>query len=350
MKRLVAGLLAAIGAIVLIADAILASLPNHTTAPLERAEPSLVRPVVTSPDKVLGYESCAKCHEQEIVSWKRTPHFTTFDRLHRTPEAKQIAKRLGFRSVKRNDTCIQCHYTHQSKGDRTRAISGVSCESCHGAATDWITIHNDYGSPTATKETETAANRIHRLQTSISLGMNNPANVYLIARQCLSCHTVPSEELVNTGGHIAGSVDFELVSWSQGSVRHNFLRTGGHTNAPSDPNRQRLMYVVGLLTDLEMSLRATAKATVKARYGISVAQRAARLKKQLWQVHQAVQHPLLGEALDAALTAPLRLHQAEALLAAADRIGAAAYQLAAQVDGSELTAVDGWIIPAGQFK
>ena len=61
--------------------------------------------------------------------------------------------------------------------------------------------------------------------------MNNPHNIYLIARQCYDCHTVPNERLVNVGGHLAGSQDFELVAWSQGMVRHNFLRTGGTTNA-----------------------------------------------------------------------------------------------------------------------
>ena len=180
--------------------------------------------------------------------------------------------------------------------------------------------------------------------------MNNPANLYLIARQCYDCHTVPSEELVNRGGHLAGSTQFEFVAWSQGTVRHNFLRTGGHANAPSNPERQRVMYVVGLLADLEMSLRATARATVKAEYGIASAQRAARLKKRLFALEQQLRHPLLAAALDAALSAPLRLHQTEVLLAAADRIGEAAYRFAEQVDGGELSQVDRWLPTAGQFK
>ena len=344
MKQVVASSSAATLALVLLIDAMSASLPEDRARRISPPVPT------TSPAKVLGHESCAKCHEQELIAWKQTPHYTTFDRLHRTPEAKQIAKRLGFRSVKRNDTCIQCHYTQQSHGDRTRAIAGVSCESCHGAAADWVAVHNDYGGPSATKETETAGNRLRRLETSIALGMNNPANVYLIAKQCLACHTVPSEELVNTGGHLAGSTQFELVAWSQGTVRHNFLRTAGQVNAPSAPDRQRVMFVVGLLADLEMSLRATASATVKAPYGVTSARRAARLKKQLFSLQQELEHPLLAEALDAALRAPLRLHHSQVLVAAADRIGDAAYRFAEQVDGGELSQVDRWLPSVELFK
>ena len=61
--------------------------------------------------------------------------------------------------------------------------------------------------------------------------MRNPVNVYLLAQSCYRCHTVPDERLVNVGGHHAGSLDFELVSWSQGTVRHNFVRTDGKVNA-----------------------------------------------------------------------------------------------------------------------
>ena len=37
---------------------------------------------------------------------------------------------------------------------------------------------------------------------------------------------VPEERLVNVGGHTAGSA-FELVSWSQGEVRHNLQKSAG---------------------------------------------------------------------------------------------------------------------------
>jgi hypothetical protein len=285
-----------------------------------------------------------------MLAWRETPHFATFEALHRKPEAKAIADRLGLRSVKRNDQCTKCHYTTQSDEGRERVVAGVSCESCHGAAEDWITLHSDYGGPTATKATETSDHRQQRVADSIAAGMNNPANLYAIARQCLACHTSPDERLVNVGGHAAGSAEFELVAWSQGKVRHNFLRTDGASNAPSRPERLRVMFVVGVMADLEASLRATAAASEKAAYGMAAAQRAARQKRRLYEISQLVQNPHVAEAMQAALGARLKLNNRETLVAAADAIGRAANDFAETADGAELTAIDPLLPTPEQYK
>lgn len=292
------------------------------------------------PAKILGAESCARCHEQEYRQWQQTPHFATFESLHRLPAAKDIVDRLGLSSVKRNEVCVRCHYTEQVVDERTRVVSGVSCESCHGAARDWSPLHNDYGGPTATSEQETPEHAQQRREASIAAGMNNPKNLYLVARQCLSCHTTPDEKLVNVGGHNAGSKDFELVAWSQGMVRHNFLRTGGVVNGEATLEELRVMYIVGVLADLEASLRATALATSKAPFGIASAQRAASLKRRLYEISQRVPNKHLQAAVDAALAVPLKLRRSEALTAAADKVGSAAYAFAASADGAELVAID----------
>ena len=313
------------------------------------AEPNL-EPLSCDPAQVLGANSCAKCHENEVQQWKLTPHFGTFDTLHRKPEAKEITKRLGLSSVKRNDTCVKCHYTQQLKGERVRVVSGISCESCHGAAQQWNPLHNDYGGPNVTKESETDEHRQQRIEASIAAGMNNPHNLYLIARQCLACHTTPDEQLVNVGGHTPGSRDFELVSWSQGMVRHNFLRTGGTSNGEATQSQLRVMYVVGVMADLEASLRATAKATVKAPFGTASAQRAAGLKHKLLAIEQQTDDPYIQQALDAALQAPLKLNQSDALLAAAKAIGEAAFAFAQQADGNQLESLDALLPPPGSYK
>jgi hypothetical protein len=313
------------------------------------AEPAF-GPQVPEPAKVVGSDQCAKCHQQEVQQWMRTPHFATFDTLHRTPQAKQIADRLGLRAIKRNDVCTQCHYTKQQQGERMRVIAGVSCESCHGGATDWIAIHADYGGEGVTKAAETAEHRARRLEESIALGMNNPHNIYLIARQCYDCHTVPDESLVNVGGHMAGSQDFELVAWSQGIVRHNFVRTDGATNGVLSPVELRVLYVVGVMTDLEYSLRAVAVATQKATFGTASAQRAARMKKRLHEIQQLVNEPLLEPALEAVSSVELRLGNQGTIVAAADAVGKAAYQFAAEADGNRLSTLDPLIPQPSQYK
>jgi hypothetical protein len=300
--------------------------------------------------KVLGPDSCTKCHENEMRQWQATPHYATFDTLHRKPEAKAIADRLGLGSIKRNDTCMACHYTQQQVDSRVRVVSGVSCESCHGAAKDWIALHNDYGGPNITKETETPEHRQERITMSVEAGMNNPANLYLIARQCLSCHTTPNEQLVNVGEHAAGSPEFEFVAWSQGMVRHNFLRTNGTANAAANPAELRVMYVVGVLADLEASLRATAAATSKAPFGIASAQRAAALKQKLYDISKLVSNPHVDDALQAALAVPLKLNQREQLTAAADAVGKAAFGFATETDGNALAAIDPLLPKPEQYK
>jgi hypothetical protein len=280
----------------------------------------------------------------------RTPHFATFDTLHRSPQAKQIADRLGLRSIKRSDVCTQCHYTQQSQGGRLRVVAGVSCESCHGGAADWLALHADYGGENVTKAMETTEHRAKRLEESIALGMSNPHNIYLIAKQCYDCHTVPDESVVNVGGHLAGSQDFELVAWSQGIVRHNFLRTGGATNGELSPAELRVMYVVGVLTDLEYSLRAVATATQKATFGVTNAQRAARMKRRLHELQKLVNEPLVQPALEAVATVELRLGNRAAIVAAADAVGKAAYEFADEADGNRLAALDPLIPQPSQFK
>lgn len=302
------------------------------------------------PSKVMTATACAKCHRNEIRVWEKTPHSLTFNELGRSLEAKEICRKLGLRSVKRSDVCIDCHFTTQAVDGRNKPVSGVSCESCHGASQDWITVHNDFGGPTATRDSEPASHAKERMAKSEALGMHNTRNLYSIASSCLNCHTVPNEELVNVGGHQAGSEDFELVRWSQGQVRHNFLRTGGEKNSLSDPNRIRVMFVVGLIADLEYSTRATAKATAKSTYGTKVANRAARTAMKLYEVQQEIQDPNVQAVLQSFAAAELRLNNSQSLLAIADEIQQAGKMFASVADGSRLAAIDRMLPNPNQYK
>jgi hypothetical protein len=302
------------------------------------------------PSQVMGYETCQKCHGMEIGVWKQTPHFETYRSLHRKPEAKEIASKMGIRSIKRGELCLKCHYTQQESGGRTKAISGISCESCHGAAKNWWAIHNDYGGPTATKSSETPEHKKERVAKSIENGMRNPENVYLVARSCFKCHTVPEEKLVNVGGHAAGSESFEFVAWSQGMIRHNFLRTDYASNAVSAPDRLRVMYIAGLMAELEFSIRATAKATVRGDYGMASAKRAFAVRAKLAEIQDKLENPLLTRALDAAYGIKLKTNNTDELNLAADQISSAGVEFAETVKGSTLSAVDAYLPDPSQYK
>ncbi|MGL4514900.1 MAG: cytochrome c family protein [Lacipirellulaceae bacterium] len=321
----------------------LLALPAHSQEPAKNGGDSF------DPSKVVGSMACQKCHPAEVRTWEGTPHCLCYDELHRKPEAKAITDRLGLRSVKRNDTCVRCHYTRKEEGGRVRVDSGVSCESCHGPALDWIEVHAEYG-PGVTRQTESPDHRAQRRDAAIALGMNNPSNVYLIARQCLDCHTTPNEDLVDIGQHPAGSANFDFVAWSQGMVRHNFVRSDGVTNEPSGPERLRVMHVVGVMADLEYSLRAVSEVSGAGLFAKTAAERAARRKQALWDLQRRLDHPLLLPALAAVSEVELKLGNGDAIRAAADAVGEAAYSFARDADGAQLAAVDALLPTAAQYK
>ncbi|GAA4462498.1 cytochrome c family protein [Novipirellula rosea] len=305
-----------------------------------------------SPHLVVGNQACVKCHAAEIEVWRATPHAKTFDELHRRPEAKQIAAKLGLTSIKNEGRCVACHYTQQTDlaTNHTNVIAGVSCESCHGPAKNWIDLHQDYGGEGITRLTETEAHRKERIANSIHAGMRNPENVYLVAQSCLRCHTAADEQLVNVGGHSVGSLDFEFVSWSQGLIRHNFVRTDGKSNDVSSPERLRVMFVAGMIAELEAGLRATAVATEKATYGITAAKRTARAAAKLKSVAAKVSVPVLDEILGEFASVKLKLNNADELTAAADRIARLGFAFADQVNPVELAPMDAFIPAANRWK
>jgi hypothetical protein len=133
-------------------------------------------------------------------------------------------------------------------------------------------------------------------------------------------------------------------------VRHNFLRTGGTTNGTLSPAELRVMYVVGVMTDLEHSLRATAAATEKATFGVTSAQRAARMKRRLHEIQKLLSDPLIQPALDAVAEVELRLGNSDAIIQAADQVGKAAYEFAEKADGNRLVTIDPLLPRASQYK
>ena len=155
---------------------------------------------------------------------------------------------------------------------------------------------------------------------------------------------------MNVGGHIAGSKDFELVSWSQGMVRHNFLRTGGSANGQNTPAQLRVMYVVGVMTDLEFCLRAVAAATEKAPFGVTSAERAVRMKRRLIEIQDLIHNPIVDRALDAVSTVELRANNAAALNEAADGVGKAAFGFAEHANGEGSASLDPLLPSPSQYK
>lgn len=295
--------------------------------------------------KVLGYEQCQKCHAEQVTVLKQHAHFAHARSLQRDPAAIQMAKAVGGSSVKRTALCIRCHYTEQSDYQpgqttgRAKAVSAISCESCHGPSKDWLLVHNDYGGTNILRETETAEHRTGRIDKSIGLGMRHPSHLYTLTRSCFRCHITDDEQLVNVAGHVPRSDGFNMVSWTQGSMRHNFFRTGGRQNAFSDPIRLRTMYVVSVLTELEFSLRAAAKSTARARYASSHARHCRKIQQDLAAICQRLSDPRLAEALKTIESVKFSLANAPSFADPANSISRIAWEFSLN-PGGDLLAID----------
>jgi len=284
------------------------------------------------PAKVLGPEACGNCHKLEFSAWQQTHHYKTFEDLHRRPSAMAISEKMGVKRIKSEGMCVACHYTSQGATEATlKPIAGVSCELCHGAGKDWVKLHNVKGS-------------LAKAQEAGFISIND---VYKLAENCFQCHTIPNEKLVNTSGHSAGS-PIELVSWSQGEVRHHFL--GGSKNQPNTQDRLRMLYVVGRVVDLEYSLRGLAKATTKAPYGVTMAKRVVAAKDNLKKISEVLPKPEIQEIITVADGVGLKLNNEAAITDAAEKISAAGKKIASTYKGSDLAAVDPLIPPPSQYK
>jgi hypothetical protein len=294
----------------------------------------------------------------------KTVHYTNHKRLT-TPNAVKYGKTLGIAAadVPKTSLCINCHATPKATDGKPTAVAavGVSCESCHGGAggtKGWLKPHGDYGGKDKTRRTEIATHRQERLKTCREAGKVGPRELYGVAKKCFACHIVDNEKLVNAG-HKAGSLGFEFASWSNGEVRHNF-QLDQSKNAPASSlwlnpvvkvkgkrtaeDRRRKMYVLGLMVDLETSLRNRANATTPG-YAGQMAARIGPMQGKFAQINVAA-----GTAETktvAALIPPLfanlfAVNPGDKKLfgAAADKVAKAAKEFMDNHDGTKLTGLD----------
>jgi hypothetical protein len=304
--------------------------------------------IASDPTKIVGPNSCAECHKQEAEAWQASHHFKTFREMPRRKEANEIAERMGVQRIRSESMCLTCHYTMQEKEDKKQPIAGISCESCHGAGEDWIKVHSGFSGKT--EKTETKAEAEARLKLADSKGMIRPSSLYQLAKNCYSCHVVPQEDLVNKGGHPAGST-FELVAWSQGEVRHNTWHSKGKENVQATAARKRMLYLVGLGVELETGIRAVSRATARRLYAFEMAKRVDRARKQLAVAAKAAPDvPEIAKMVEFAYSAGLKLNNESFLTAAADGVSKLLVSVTEKYDGSTMAGLDTLIPAPDKFK
>ncbi len=220
-----------------------------------------------------GPRSCRSCHRAEFAVWEGTDHFSSFRQLHKLPKSKEILAALGdAKNARKSELCANCHYTliQKNEGDKPRARQGPSCESCHGPSSGWLEAHYDYGGPNVQKEDETPEHKEQRMATIFQNGMIWPSRDDMrfdVAMSCMECHGLNHPELdgetlerLLAAGHPI-DVDYELVRYSQGSIRHRFYEPNVTVNAELSVAESARLFVEGQAAKLISAVDALRKAS-----------------------------------------------------------------------------------------
>jgi hypothetical protein len=173
----------------------------------------------------MGVGSCSSsnCHgsvsprnatsivQNEYVTWeKHDAHSKAWLNLGGT-DSKRIAENLGIAVPEKEPLCLSCHATYLSgssrQGSNYHVEDGVGCESCHGAAENYLGPH-------------TANDSTH--ERNVSNGMADIADLDKRLKLCASCHFGNENKYVNHRLIGAGHprLTFELDTFSQIEPKH----------------------------------------------------------------------------------------------------------------------------------
>jgi hypothetical protein len=138
--------------------------------------------------------------------------------------AKRMARLMGLKSPDQEPRCLACHALSVPDDQRARTFDstdGVSCESCHGPASNWLGPHTTKG---------------WTHQQSIQEGMKDLRDPANRAENCLQCHLGTKDRNVDHELIAAGHPDlyFELASFSAAMPKH-WKEIGEKPNQTPDP-------------------------------------------------------------------------------------------------------------------
>jgi hypothetical protein len=248
----------------------------------------------------LGPEACQQCHKSEYEVWQKTKHAESFKDFHRDKKTGEVLKVVGGRSPKSSEVCVTCHYTTAQKdaGAKPDQVAGPSCESCHGPASNWIKIHNDYGGPGVKREQESPDHKAKRLADAQKAGMVPPESKFDVVAACYGCHGLGKANVDGAklgqmieAGHPTNN-DFEYIKFSQGQVKHRFYPPDTSKNQDLTPQLKAEWYAVGQAAALVAATQSEKK-TDNPKFQEAEKQRIAKAKEVLGKVPDA--QKLLGQ-------------------------------------------------------
>lgn len=211
------------------------SLRSRADQPTSNLEPIHARPS-PSVGKVQGIGGCAAagCHNApgqpgtpgtEYATWIHDPHGRAAETLNKK-EYKEILRKLRGTPYT-EELCLKCHATPTADGSplvKDLLADGIGCESCHGPAEKWRTIHYQSwwkGLKDSDKQT---------------YGMYPTKNLEARIAKCAECHVGNETKDVNHDLIAAGHprLNFEFSAYHHLMKPRHWLEPHEKSNAPSD--------------------------------------------------------------------------------------------------------------------
>jgi cytochrome c554/c'-like protein len=155
----------------------------------------------------------SSCHggagekRSQYITWSRQDFHSKAFAILIDARSARIGETVGIADAQSNARCTVCHSPFQSVAPTRLAPTahpdeGVSCESCHNAASLWLRGH--------TRKDWTYAMRV-------SAGMRDLKNLYVRANSCVACHQNVDADLLKAGHPV---LVFELDSQSVNEPKH----------------------------------------------------------------------------------------------------------------------------------
>ena len=158
---------------------------------------------------------------------------------------KRIGHILGIKAES-SAKCLDCHSLNAGEAQKARSFDandGVSCESCHGPASNWLGLHTTRG---------------WTHEKSLLEGMRDLRDPAKRSETCLSCHLGTATKWVDHEMIAAGHPDlyFELDSFSAAMPKHWKERS-------KDPWDELRLLSVGEAVQLRENLRRIARESAR---------------------------------------------------------------------------------------
>jgi hypothetical protein len=193
--------------------------------------------------------SVTKILQNEYSTWVTEDKHARAYTVLTEPLGRQMASILKIGPAEKAQKCLVCHALSVDAANRARdfdVADGVSCESCHGPASEWLGPHIQ---PTA------------RHAQMVALGLIDNKKLSVRTERCLSCHLGAPGLSVDHEMIAAGHPDlkFELDSYTAVEPPHWIEKAADQKEPLNDPLFGVRAWGVGQAIQLRQSMRRVAR-------------------------------------------------------------------------------------------